>query len=400
MSGQTGDTQSTDDLDGALQDALAHLHDPSYQMPPTLANLLGTIHWDPAREELIRAIQELAPRPDAPTGSPAARFYAILHGRYVRGHTQEVVAEQLEISVRHLRRQQRDAVQWLADRLRLPTAAPEDQTPSSATPWMAQVRQELDALREESSSGASMVGDVITRVLALAEPVLAKRGVCLTHAPGDPDLMVGVHATSLRQVLLVTLDRMTDAHTNKDHGAMATIGARGDGDHVRIVITTRPALVKERPLDYLVEEILAIHQGRAEWHADCEQASITFELYAVRPCRVLVVDDNEDLVHFYRRFAAGTPYRIIHKPDGSDIVRAVREASAEIVVLDVMLPDVDGWELLTHLHQHPNTRQIPVLVCTVVRAEELATALGAAAYLVKPVRRSEFIEALRQIRPR
>jgi len=64
-----------------------------------------------------------------------------------------------------------------------------------------------------------------------------------------------------------------------------------------------------------------------------------------------------------------------------------------------MLPDVDGWELLTHLHQHPATRHIPVLVCTVVHAEELARALGAAAYLAKPVRRAEFIEALRQLRP-
>ena len=74
----------------------------------------------------------------------------------------------------------------------------------------------------------------------------------------------------------------------------------------------------------------------------------------------------------------------------------VEACAPSIIVLDVMLPDMDGWELLAHLHEHPPTRSIPILVCSVVREEELALALGAKLYLSKPVRRQQFIQALDQ----
>ncbi len=65
-----------------------------------------------------------------------------------------------------------------------------------------------------------------------------------------------------------------------------------------------------------------------------------------------------------------------------------------MIVLDIMLPDIDGWELLTNLHEYPGTRAIPVIICSVVKQEELAEALGAALYVAKPVMRKQFIEAL------
>jgi CheY-like chemotaxis protein len=111
---------------------------------------------------------------------------------------------------------------------------------------------------------------------------------------------------------------------------------------------------------------------------------------------VLVVDDNVDLVHFYRRYAAGTRYHIVHLSQGTGVLEAVESVTPDIIVLDVMLPDVDGWDLLVQLHEHPATRPIPVVVCSVVREEELALSLGASVYLPKPVRRREFIGALDQ----
>lgn len=401
MSGQTPDTQPAISWIDDLQDALAHLHDPCYQTPRALVNVMGTAHWDLVRDELVRAIETLAPPSDAPAGAPATRYYAILYSRYVQRQTQEVVAEQLGLSVRHLRRQQGDAVQWLAGRLQAPRlSTTADQAFSSASPWMAQVRQELEALREDAENATCMVGQLIEKVVALAEPLIATRGVKLRYQPAPAELMAGIHATSLRQVLLVTLDRMTTAKAPTGDPATVAISTRGDGDRVQIMLTISPTLTTERPFDYLVDEILSSRGGHAEWQVDDESARATLHLHAVRLCPVLVVDDNADLVHFYQRYTTGTPYRIIHKVDGADIIEAVRESGAEIIVLDVMLPDVDGWELLTHLHQHPATRHIPVLVCTVVRAEELATALGAAAYLAKPVRRAEFIETLHRLQPR
>jgi len=59
-----------------------------------------------------------------------------------------------------------------------------------------------------------------------------------------------------------------------------------------------------------------------------------------------------------------------------------------------MMPGMDGWSLLGRLHEHPATRPIPVLVCTIVAQEEMAIALGATGYLQKPVTRRGFLDAL------
>ena len=63
-------------------------------------------------------------------------------------------------------------------------------------------------------------------------------------------------------------------------------------------------------------------------------------------------------------------------------------------MLDILLPDVDGWELLSQLHSSPSTRPIPVIICSIVRENELASCLGAVQYLPKPVHRQDFIRAL------
>jgi CheY-like chemotaxis protein len=127
-----------------------------------------------------------------------------------------------------------------------------------------------------------------------------------------------------------------------------------------------------------------------------DEAEVVFSvgLPSVSTIAVLVVDDNVDLVHFLRRYVAGTGYQIVHAPGGQSAWSAIEAYPPDIIVLDVMLPDVDGWALLTRLHEHPATRAIPVVVCSVIREEELAAALGAAVYVPKPVHRQEFINAL------
>jgi CheY-like chemotaxis protein len=123
------------------------------------------------------------------------------------------------------------------------------------------------------------------------------------------------------------------------------------------------------------------------------------EMPSVGRIIVLAVDDNPDMARFYRRSAEGTSYRIVHVAQGQEAFKTIEAIAPDIIVLDVMLPDVDGWQLLMHLHEHHATRSIPVIVCTVVREEELALSLGAALYLPKPVRPHEFIQALDQALP-
>jgi CheY-like chemotaxis protein len=80
-----------------------------------------------------------------------------------------------------------------------------------------------------------------------------------------------------------------------------------------------------------------------------------------------------------------------------DGTRALECAEAEqpaAIVLDVMMPGRDGWEVLQVLKSHPATRHIPVVVCSVLQERDLALALGAAELLVKPVARPDLLRAL------
>jgi CheY-like chemotaxis protein len=116
----------------------------------------------------------------------------------------------------------------------------------------------------------------------------------------------------------------------------------------------------------------------------------------IEPAQVLVVDDNEDTLHLFRRYLSGTRYQFIGLREPHEVIQAAGDLVPAAIVLDVMLPGVDGWELLGRLREHPATRELPIVVCTVMPQEQLALALGAAAYLRKPVSREAFLSALDQ----
>jgi Amt family ammonium transporter len=64
------------------------------------------------------------------------------------------------------------------------------------------------------------------------------------------------------------------------------------------------------------------------------------------------------------------------------------------ILLDIMMPGLDGWELLERLREHPRTGGVPVIVCSIVPQESLARLLGAADYIRKPVTRRALLAAL------
>lgn len=68
----------------------------------------------------------------------------------------------------------------------------------------------------------------------------------------------------------------------------------------------------------------------------------------------------------------------------------------DVIVLDIMMPRLDGWSVLHMLRHQPETARLPVLVCSVVDDPGLALSLGADAYATKPVSQGEFLSALQR----
>ena len=70
------------------------------------------------------------------------------------------------------------------------------------------------------------------------------------------------------------------------------------------------------------------------------------------------------------------------------------ESLPDIILLDVMLQDLDGWELLGRFRAHPQLGDRPVIVCTILPQRDLALSLGAAGFLSKPLSQRQLLSAL------
>lgn len=122
--------------------------------------------------------------------------------------------------------------------------------------------------------------------------------------------------------------------------------------------------------------------------------SAVITLPAAEQVKVLVIDDNVDTLNLYHRYLSGSRYRFVGVSDPNQVLSEAERLAPEIIVLDVMLPGIDGWQLLGALREHPRTRDVPIVVCTIMPQEQLALALGADAFITKPVAQTAFLSAL------
>jgi len=120
---------------------------------------------------------------------------------------------------------------------------------------------------------------------------------------------------------------------------------------------------------------------------------------ALDPIRlpVLVVEDDAKTQALYERYLRNTPFQPVaaySAEQAKQLLAAVQRPVA--IVLDLLMPGQGGLELLCELKQHPEMREIPVIVASVLDAPEPALALGAAQYQMKPVQRAWLLNTLNQ----
>lgn len=110
--------------------------------------------------------------------------------------------------------------------------------------------------------------------------------------------------------------------------------------------------------------------------------------------RVLVVDDEPDIVALVAYHLAKAGYRVSTAANGAEALRAAREERPALIVLDLMLPEMSGFEVLEELRAHEATRDVAVLMLTARREEPdriRGLSLGADDYLTKPFSPQELV---------
>lgn len=397
-----------------LRVALRYLYDPATLSRSPLLILFGLKdEQDPLealRRLLVEAIEALKPAPGTPSQANAWRLYQILYERYVEQFSQDEVAIHLAVGTRQLRRQESRARRVLADHLWAQYNLQDqkgDSLPPTANLVTPSREQELEWLRRSYPTEHASVAEVIRPVLKAVAPLLEALGTTMacTLPEGLPRLVVQM--TTLRQAL----SNVITAAVHSVPRGQVQVGAEASGREVVVEVRTlagapaaypRPGArsapnLTQDDLDnlQLAQTMVGFSGGSLEVTTFPFGARVV--LPAVREIGVLVVDDNADTLCLLERYLADTRYRFTGTADPEQVLALAVETAPQIIVIDVMLPGVDGWELLGRLREHPRTRGVPIVVCTILAQEQLALTLGASAFLRKPVGREAFLAVLNQV---
>jgi len=380
-----------------VKNALEHFHDLSYLQNHPFARALKR-NDEPAEEtrgqmlqkNLSRAIEMLDSGRTLSASSSPSRRHNIMRLRYIERQTIQSISYKLGISERQAHRDLRHGEEDLAtilwawyveDAARSGTADSENN--GVVNPEIEHLQtnfQEVDVTRLIFTASSSI------------EQLSSKRNVKLViEAPPEP-VMISTDPFVAKHILI---------------NLFSSAVQKCDGNQVRLVLKSSDKTTLDLHFtkthggdEDLLNEITVQLIHRLNWEINqsvVQDSQCRVELlFGKNMPTVLVIDDYEGLSRLLKRYLAGHRCRVLAAADGASGLSLAREIQPDAVILDVMMPGMDGWEVLQRLRNHPATQHIPVIICSVFNDPELAYALGASLFLSKPVRREDIIQALKQ----
>ncbi|MBL8164968.1 MAG: response regulator [Anaerolineae bacterium] len=165
-------------------------------------------------------------------------------------------------------------------------------------------------------------------------------------------------------------------------GDIAVRSQQGSGSSFIVTLPIRTSSVIEAP--------------PKEQPAAAEQPEIKLGPIPAGASTVLVIDDDASVRELVSRFLTKEGFNVRTAVSGVEGLRAAREFKPDVITLDVMMPGMDGWAVLSALKADPALAAIPVVMMTIVSDKNLAYSLGAADYLTKPIDRDKLMHTLRK----
>lgn len=396
----------------ALRSALNHLYDPDYLRQSRLTLLFGVDQRfdtpSALQAILTRAIETLKPKHGAPNRAHAQAIYDLLIYRYVQQVSQEEIANQLGISARHFRRQQNLAIYDLASKLweqynldsqeRIvdeQLTQDEEVEPTSTPENDSGFSQELNWLKEPMQQNQTDLALVVPNALNLIQPLLNQNH---THIDIQSELngLLIVHPVAFQQILLGLLS--LTIQLGCDNPIHLTL-VQQEGQHTLNLSGIRSGESKmgrkeEQLLLETVQKLVNLSQGSFTFHNQGVEFQADLVFRSITPVKVLVIDDNPEIITMMQRFSAESQYRITGLSDPQLTIDQALEYHPQIIVLDIMMPQVDGLQVMSRIKHHPDLGHIPVIVCSVLPQKELAVSLGASGFISKPFKPETFISTL------
>ncbi len=268
------------------------------------------------------------------------------------------------------------------------------QTVASVQPLADQKHQtlQLDLQLVELEADPSRIRQVVLNLLSNAVKFTGQGGeIRVAIQPGPTDVVLTVADTG-HGIAAADLERIFEAFQQADSSDMKT---RHEGTGLGLALT---------------RQLVEAHDGHVSVTSEVGVGSeFTVRLPLRRPvdvnvpapilpddgrASVLVIEDDPAAQELLRRQLEGAGYGVAVTASGQQALAWLTKMRPDAVILDIILPDLDGWEILQRLKADPATRSIPVMVVSIVDDRQLGLALGAVDYLVKPVSRELLLEAI------
>lgn len=384
-----------------VRDALNHLYDSPYLLKHPLATYLldsdtrrSAEASQALRRVILEAIQSLRPGPGVPALSPDWRIYRILELRYLEGFSPQETMQELAIGRSQFFRDQSRVLDLLTKSLRERALAIQRDTGVEPMTSRDQLLQdETERLASSAHWECLDLSDVVATLRPLLDGLMrAYRATLRVRILGTKPV-VRADRVMVRQVLLnlvpsllgVSDDRTLELAVVRDeHQVQMTLRTRG-----------RPLSEGERLKGArLSAKLMAAMEGAMTAQYEAGRWQITLSWPRPQTRTLLVIDDNESLIDLFRRYVAHRDWQVVGVRDRHQALEALREWRPDAILLDIMMPQEDGWDILTSLKRLPQTREVPIVICSVVNQPELPLSLGATAYLVKPVTQQALVDLL------
>lgn len=144
--------------------------------------------------------------------------------------------------------------------------------------------------------------------------------------------------------------------------------------------------------------LLPVHRPMVEHDDRRRTDEMKAALTGTKPV-VLVVDDDPAALELVKDYMAGHRYEVVTTRDPEQALELARELKPTAIIADLMMPIMNGWDLLRALRLDAATAAIPVIIISIVEQKATAVYMGASDYLVKPFKRESLLEALNRVTP-
>ena len=337
---------------------------------------------------LLQVIRQLKPPLNVPAHSPAWRIYNTLNLRYVQGLSQSEVATQLNIGSRQMRREQQRATHAVA--VLLFEASPASRQPP------AEAEQDITQTASDSHSDFSHLDDLLRAVIRLFDEMLERQRVRVAIAVPSSMPAVRANGMVLRQLLVSSFNWLIRGVNDDEVRIEAAIEPRQIA--IRMMKPDRGEAGTAGANDEAIQtvrQLAGLLRAPVEISTESGWLSVRVSLPTDDARCVLMIDDNPHAIQLAQRYLQqSSDFYLVSVTDAREALRMAMSARPACLLLDVKMPERDGWEILTLFRAHPEIAGIPVVISSVLREENLARALGATAVLTKPFTAAQLIDLL------